>query len=52
MINESPIKAIKEKEILRKKELRERRINPRPIKRNVDIEIVDPLPLELNKYKN
>jgi len=52
MVTESPIKAIKEKEILRKKEVRERRINPRPFKRHSDVEIIDPLPLELRKYKN
>jgi hypothetical protein len=45
VVTESPIKAIKEKELLRKKLMRERRINPLPRKRESDVEIVDPLPL-------
>lgn len=51
MVTESPIKAIKEKEIQRKKLMRERRINPEPRKKEVDIEIVDPLPIELKNYR-
>jgi hypothetical protein len=33
VVTESPIKAIKEKELQRKKLMRERRINPMPIKK-------------------
>ena len=51
-MTESPIKAIKEKELLRKKEMRERRVNPRAEKREVDIEIVNPLPKELKDYRS
>lgn len=31
--------------------MRERRINPDHRKRELDIEIIDPLPIELKKYR-
>jgi len=40
---ESPIKAIKDKEIHRIKKMRERRINPIEEKKEVDIEVINPL---------
>jgi hypothetical protein len=42
-VSESPIKAIKDKEIQRMKKLRERRVNPIHHNKEVDIEIVNPL---------
>ena len=32
--------------------MRERRINPRTEKKELEIEVIDPLPIELSKYRN
>lgn len=32
--------------------MRERRINPQPKKKDINIEIIDPLPIELRNYRD